>query len=123
MTANVLCDRGRRDSAGVADLRRHECPLGVHGVGQTLQPGDGVGREHDLVSGVPQPSWDTAQYATRGEADAPGGHLPVELDQRIGHDVLRREPFERGRLDDAVPEGERTESGGSECVVHLVLFP
>ena len=111
----ALVSRGGGHGPGVAELHGYGRALGVDGFGQVGQAGRCLVGQHDLVGG--------AAAIGRHGAEGHGGHAdpapcdrPMELDQPLAHDVLGGGPFERGGLDDAVPEREGTELGGSEGV-------
>ena len=42
--------------------------------------------------------------------------LQDSVDEGVAHDVLPREALEGGRLDEAVPERDRSEAGGGEGI-------
>lgn len=101
------------DESGVADLRGGQTPGGVHGVGEPGQAGDGVGVEHEGVAVDAAVVGDRAVGDGR-EGGAAAGDLGVEFDEFVADGSSRHDPFEGCRLDDAVAEGERPESGRFE---------
>jgi hypothetical protein len=89
---------------GVSDLGRRRSALGVDGVGQLAQSGQGLCVEEQAVA-VGASFGGDGQVSHRGHGDPAGRHPPVEGDQLVADPAPRHDPLEGGCLDDAVLEG------------------
>ena len=101
------------NEACVADLGGGEAAFGVHGVGEAAQAGDGFAVEDDGVAMDATSRGDRA-VGDGGQCRTTASHLGVELDEFVGDRAERHDPFEGGRLDDAVTEREWSESSRFE---------
>ena len=105
----MLRPRGVRDRARVSELRGRGRALGVDRVREPAQPGADLGVvERELVTiGAAGPRDRAVRH--RRHTDTAGCDLPVERDQFVGDDATRRATLERRGLDDAIPQGDRSE--------------
>ena len=106
---------GGGDRAGMTELGADLGSGGVHGGRQLAQAGYGVVGHDELARRTTGVARHRAER-DGGETDAALGDCEVVVDQPIGRNVLRRHAFERGRLDDAVAQRDRTEPRRCERV-------
>ena len=108
-----------RHRAGMADLCADRRALGVDGVGEPLQTGDGLRAHPDLAAVGPAALADRA-VRDRRHAHTAGGDRPVEVDQVVGDDVVGRAGLERRRLDGPVAQRDGAELGRAEHIWRTV---
>ena len=99
--------------AGMAELGGHGRAGVVHGVGEPAQAREHVVAHHDAVT-VGASFGRDGQVGDGGHGRAALAHAAVEVDEGVGDLSLRGRALEGRRLDEAVAEGERPESGGLE---------
>ena len=101
----------RGHGTGVAELHAGRGAGLVHGLGEPRQAGNGLVPHEDLARRA-LPVFGHRAVRERRHADTAGRDRPVVVDQPVGHDVLAGHPLERRGLDDAVPQGDRSELRG-----------